>query len=325
MKNKILSLLALAIIALSACEKEFRFDEDGVLVPLTVMEDASLPSININGIQLHSETHGNPSDPMLVVIHGGPGADYRGMLSFKDLANDSMFVVFYDQRGSGLSQRVATDAYPNVQIFIDELDAVINHYRQNSSQKIILAGHSWGAILSTAYINQNPNDITGVILAEPGGFTWKQTETYLDRSRELNLFDELTNDFVYQDQFITGSDHNTLDYKMALSTAGNVTTGDVGFAPYWRYGAICSIASIELATNNPEQMNFTTNLNSYTSKVLFAYSELNTAYGVEHAVLVSSALPNAELVEILGSGHEMSHFGWNNFYPIIQNYLNEIL
>jgi len=325
MKNKILSLLALTIITLSACEKELRFDEDGVLVPLTVMEDASLPSVNINGIQLHSETYGNPPDPLLVVIHGGPGADYRGMLNFKDLANDSMFVVFYDQRGSGLSQRLDRNTYTNVQVFVDELDGVINYYRQSSSQKIILAGHSWGAMLATAYINQKPNEITGVILAEPGGFTWEQTEAYFGRSRTLNLFDELTNDFVYQDQFITGSDHNTLDYKMALSTAGNVTTGDVGFAPYWRYGAICSMASIELAINNPKQMNFTTNLNSYTSKVLFSYSELNTAYGVEHAELVSSALPNVELVEILDSGHEIPHFGWDNFYPIIQNYLSEIL
>lgn len=322
---KILRLLVLAIIMFSSCEKVFHFDEDGILVPLTVMEDNSLPSININGVKLHSEAFGNPSNPMLIAIHGGPGADYRGLLNFKQLVNDNMFVVFYDQRGSGLSQRLNKNEYSNVQVYIDELDAVISHYRQNSSQKIFLAGHSWGAMLATAYINQNLNDITGVILAEPGGFTWEQTVAYTDRCRELNLFNELTNDFVYQDQFITGSDHNTLDYKMALSTAGDVATGDIGQTPYWRWGAICSNSSINSAINNPEQMNFTTNLSNFTTKVLFVYSEQSTAYGLEHAELVSSAFPNVELVKILGCGHGIPHFGWNNFYPIIQNYLNELL
>lgn len=325
MKNELLSILALTFLSLCACQKELSFDKDGLLVPLTVMEDASLPSIIINGVKLHSETYGDPSNPMLVVIHGGPGGDYKGMLNFKDLVNDNMFVVFYDQRGSGLSQRLEASAYSDIQQYIDELDAIIGYFSQNSNQKVVLAGHSWGAMLATAYINQNPNNIAGVILAEPGGFTWEQTEAYIGRSRALSLFDETTNDFVYQDQFITANDHNVLDYKMALSSAANVSTGDLGFSPYWRYGSICSSASIEMAINNPEQMDFTTNLSDYTTKILFAYSELNTAYGSEHASLLSSYLPNVELVLIHDSGHEIPHFGWDNFYPIIQNYLNEII
>jgi len=325
MKTKILSLLAIAIIGLHSCSKERSFEEDGALVSLTVMEDASIPAININGVRLHAETFGDPNDPILVVIHGGPGADYRGLLNFSDLANDDMFVVFYDQRGSGLSQRIDASEYNAVQGYIDELDGVINYYRQSIDQPVVLAGHSWGAMLATAYINQKPDEITGVVLAEPGGFTWEQTETYFSNSRKLELFAELTNDFVYQDQFITGSDHNTLDYKMALTTAGDVTTGDPGSTPYFRYGGICNIASIELDPNNPDQMDFTTNLSNYETKVLFAYSELNTAYGLMHAQLVSQALSNVELVEIQGCGHEMPHFGWNNLYPIVQNYLTEIL
>jgi len=322
MKLQFLSLLIIALL-FNACE-ELAFEDNGALVPLTVMEDSSLPAININGILLHSETYGNPSHPMIVVIHGGPGTDYRSLLNYKQLANDSMFVVFYDQRGAGLSQRIDKSQYSSVQDFIDELDAVINHYRQNSTQKVVLAGHSWGAMLATAYINQEPDNITGVILTEPGGFTWEQTLAYIQRSRALKLFDELTNDFVYQDQFITGSDHNTLDYKMILGTAG-VSEGDTGPIPYWRYGAICNMTSIEMAINNPEQMDFTANLSNYNTKILFGYSELNTAYGLEHAELVSGALPNVELVEITGSGHEMPHFAWSNLYPRIKTYLNEIL
>ena len=302
-----------------------KYSDHGVVVPLTVLEDSTLPSINILDVQLHSETFGDPSNPMLVVIHGGPGADYRSQLNFKQMAEDSLYVVFYDQRGSGLSQRLDESGYPNVQIYIDELDGVINHYRNDNEQPIVLAGHSWGAMLATAYINQNPTRITGAILAEPGGFTWDQTKTYFSNSRKLKLFGESTNDFVYMDQFITASDHNTLDYKMALSLAADSSTGDTESPSFWRYGWICNNTSLTIATENPEQMDFTTQLEQYTPKVLFAYSEFNPAYGIEHAELVSAAYTNVDLVEIKGCGHEIPEFGWSNFYPVIKNYLIETL
>jgi len=126
MKTKILvSTMALVIILFGSCEKKLSFNTSGVLVSLTVMEDTSLSSIIINGVKLHAETYGDINDPILLVIHGGPGADYRSMLNFSQLAQDSMFVVFYDQRGSGLSQRLAPDAYTSVQEYIDELDGLL--------------------------------------------------------------------------------------------------------------------------------------------------------------------------------------------------------
>jgi len=321
MKHLIFSLLAL-IFTLTSCSKQMQ--DPGLLVPLTVVEDSSLPSISVNDVLLHSESFGDPTDPLLIVVHGGPGADYRALMNFQDLVDEGLHVVFYDQRGSGLSQRLEASEYDHVQVFIDELAGVIDYYRTDD-QEVILAGHSWGAMLATAYVNQNPEKIKGLILAEPGGLTWEQTEAYIGRTRALTLTSEQTNDFVYQDQFITGDDHNTLDYKFALTTAGDIGTGDEEAPTYWRYGAVCNSASIELAMNHPEQLNFKENLSAYSPKVLFSYSALNPAYGAEHAALVSAPFQNVELVEIADCGHEMVQFGWNNFLPVLQNYLTEIL
>ena len=74
-------------------------------VAATVVDDASLPQIEINGVRLHAETYGDPSNPVIIVLHGGPGGDYRSQLGARSLA-DTNFVVFYDQRGAGLSERV---------------------------------------------------------------------------------------------------------------------------------------------------------------------------------------------------------------------------
>ena len=323
--NFLLTILFIAV--LSSCEeRELDMNEPGNLVPLLVIEDPGLPSITINGTQLHSETFGNPSDPMIVAIHGGPGGDYRSILNCKEFANDGFFVVFYDQRGSGLSQRHNTDIY-NVQIYIDDLGAVIEHYRQSENQKVILMGHSWGAMVATEFVNQYPEQIDGLVLMEPGGFTWDVTLDYINRSRPMELFNETVNDYVYLDQFITSDQHNVLDYKanlnMFVSFADGNEVGNAGPYPFWRNGAVCNSATIKYAEEN--SFDFTANLSQFTNKVLFTYSELNKAYGLEHAELVSSAFPNVQLVKIDGTGHEIPYFGWSNFYPVALSYLNETI
>ena len=166
-KTNFMSVVLIVTFTLVGCAKELTVKEPGNLVPKTVTEDPSLPSLAVNGTTLHAETFGNPDSPMVVMLHGGPGADYRSMLKLKALAGDGYFVVFYDQRGTGLSQRHNKSIY-SIQVMLDDLTAVINRYRKSSNQKIFLLGHSWGAMLATAYVNAYPAAINGVILAEPG-------------------------------------------------------------------------------------------------------------------------------------------------------------
>jgi len=326
MKNLLLVFVAAAMAAItfSSCEI-LEPNDPGLLVPLTVDQDPSLPSIAVNGTQLHSETFGNPNDPMIVVLHGGPGGDYRSMLNCSKFSADSFLVVFYDQRGSGLSRRHNKEIY-TIQLFIDDLDAVINYYRRNPNQKVILIGQSWGAMLATAYINEHPGAVSGVVLMEPGGLTWHDAEEYIKRCRSLKPFDETSNDYVYLDQILTGDDHNELDYKAALQAAADYSkgnrVGNPGPYPFWRKGAVCNSAATEYARNHP--FDFTTNLQQFTTNVLFAYSQLNEAYGKAHAQMVSSAFPKAQLVEIMGTGHEIPYFGWNRFYAVARTYLNTI-
>jgi len=326
MKTLFLLFLAAATAAVTfvSCDT-VQWNDPGRLVPLTVDEDPTLPSIAVNGTRLHAETFGNPNDPMVVVIHGGPGSDYRCMLNAARLAADSFFVVFYDQRGSGLSRRHPKESYTSEQIFVDDLDGVIKYYRK-PGQKVMLMGLSWGAMLATAYVNEYPAEISGLILMEPGGLTWPDAKAYVKRWMSIDFFDETANDYLYLDQFVTSNDHNTLDYKMGLQSVADFAEGNKlgnpGPTPFWRRGAICNIASTEYA--NAHSFDFTTNLQQYTTKVLFAYSELSKAYGRSWAEQVSSAYPNVELVEVKGTGHEMVYWGWESLYPAARTYLNTV-
>ena len=328
MKHFFLAIVAAAVmaVAFNACEI-LDPEHPGDLVPMTVDEDPSLPSISVNGTLLHSESFGDPNDPMLVVLHGGPGGDYRGMLKCTTFVDDHFFVVFYDQRGSGLSKRHDKELYvaQGPALFIDDLSGVIRHYRK-PGQKVYLMGLSWGAMLATAYVNEHPDDISGVVMMEPGGFTWSDTEEYLKRWQTMDLFAETINDRVFVDQIITGSDHRKLDYKAAIQGAAEHAEGNKlgieGPSPFWRMGAVCAAGAFEYASSH--SFDFTTHLGQFDKPVLFAYSEFNQAYGKSHAERVSSAYPRVQLAEIRGTGHNIAYFGWENFYPIAKSYLNTV-
>lgn len=329
MKSKMMYLAAILFLTASlwSCKKELNPNDPGALVPETVDLDASLPSITVNGTQLHSEAFGNPANPMVLFLHGGPGADYRNGLNVKNLVNDNYYVVFYDQRGSGLSKRHPKNSY-SIQLMLDDLTAVIQHYRSSPTQKVFLFGHSWGAMLTAAYINKYPNAVNGAILAEPGGFNWDELQQYSENSRRLKLFDEATNDALYPDQFLNGkeNEHAILDYKLALASsftyAKNNEEGIEGSSPFWRNGAAVIKKLFEIAEK--EGFDFRSNLGKFTTKVLFLYSENNRAYGEAFAQREASAFPNVQVSKVNGTGHEMIYFKWDNVYSLTLPYLNSL-
>lgn len=327
MNLKFIALAGLTSILMSSCEKELEFNQPGNLVPKTVIEDPSLPSISVNGTMLHAETYGNSTGSMVVFLHGGPGADYQNALNVKQLADNGYFVVFFDQRGTGLSQRHSKGTY-SIQLYIDDLSAVIEYYKTSVDQKVFLFGHSWGAMLAAAYINDYPENVDGVIFAEPGGFNKQLLDEYGESSRGLNLFSESTNDLLYHDQFMTGreDEHAILDYKLGISSsftyADDNDEGIEGPSPFWRNGAVVLSAFIDISED--DGFDFTTNLDQFETKTLFIFGENNKSYGLSFAQKESKFLPNTELVQINDTGHEMIYFKWDLVYPVVLNYLNSL-
>lgn len=115
----------------------------------TVADDPDLPRVELNGHLFHAETHGNPAHPTVIVLHGGPGGDYRTLLALTGLA-DRHHIVFYDQRGAGLSARTTAD-HLTPTTALEDLDAFFrcgwgfNGHTQIYNY-IITAGHCPGGV-----------------------------------------------------------------------------------------------------------------------------------------------------------------------------------
>ena len=141
-------LSILAVLPLSGC---LCASDPGNLVPKTVTEDPSLPAIDLAGTRFHSEAFGAPDAPVILVMHGGPGSDYRGLLPLKALASDGFKVVFWDQRGAGLSARHDADTI-DLDVYLEDLRLVIEHYAP--AQPVTFIAQSWGAMYATWVINE---------------------------------------------------------------------------------------------------------------------------------------------------------------------------
>jgi proline iminopeptidase len=282
--------------------------EPGNLVPKTVVEDPSLPRIEIAGALLHAEAFGDPAAPLVFVLHGGPGSDYRALLPLKALADDGYRVVFWDQRGAGLSQRFEESHY-TMAGYLEDLRLVIEHYTVVPGQPLVFIGHSWGAMYLTWFINEYGDyggRVRGAILSDPGAFTKAQLDDFMKGFMDsYSLTGEPLNDRLWVDQFMSPDDQARADYLMRVSALGGAPfehNDPNNPAPAWRVGAVVNHAMNKLAKQG---FDWTTNLAAFQQEVLFLRSDLDTVHTLEHQQRLAASWPVHEIITIAGTGHEM--------------------
>jgi len=132
-------------------------------LPRTTQFDRSLPSTVINGYRYHTESFGNADATPVIVVHGGPGLDFEYLKPLMELSNVYR-VIFYDQRGTGLSPRV-DKSFLTIEQNLDDLHAIVQHF--SNGKKVKLIGHSWGATLVVGFLSKHPEMVSQAIIAEP--------------------------------------------------------------------------------------------------------------------------------------------------------------
>jgi proline iminopeptidase len=285
-------------------------------VPETVAQDPALPHITIEGYTYHAETYGDPANPVVITIHGGPGSDYRSILALQALS-DEYFVVFFDQRGAGLSPRVDSVEI-TLESAIADLDSIVDYYRQG--EKVNLIGHSWGAMLALAYLGRYPQKVDHVVQAEPGflnsEFAQKWAEGTQIRYSIASVFyflktkfeslhvngpdDQASNDyFVHQWNLYPGDDHPQASYYCDGDKPNENET--------WRYGSVAAEALFQDAvdTNGNFDINLAEGVAQFKNTVLFMTGECQQLIGEAFQRQQMSLFPSAELAVISSAGHEM--------------------
>jgi proline iminopeptidase len=226
-------------------------------------------------------------------------------------------VVFFDQRGAGLSPRVDSTEI-TLESAIADLDSIVDYYEQE--EKVNLVGHSWGAMLASAYLGRYPQKVDHAVLAEPGflnaEFAQKWAEGTQIRYSIGSLFyflktkfeslhinrpdDQAANDyFVHQWNLYPGDDHPQAAYYCDGDKPDENET--------WRYGSVAANALFQeaLDANGNFDINLAAGVKQFKNTVLFMTGECQQLIGAEFQGQQMALFPSAELAVIPNAGHEM--------------------
>jgi proline iminopeptidase len=124
-----------------------------------------------------------------VFVHGGPGSTsyYFEALTVAPLVEQSMKMIYYDQRGCGRSDSAADRDYslPRMEKDMEELRVALG-YKQWA-----LMGHSFGGILVTNYAHDYPTSVSALLLIECTLNMHASMQSHLEFGlRELGITDQ---------------------------------------------------------------------------------------------------------------------------------------
>lgn len=287
-------LTALALVA-SVTNGCMSSADDGHLVPPTVVDDVSLPRFALaDGRLVHLQTFGDraPDRPVLIVLHGGPGGDHRDYLGLESFA-DRFFVVLWDQRGTGLSERVPDEELDGP-TYLADLDHLAREL--SPDRPVHLLGHSWGGAYATYYAQSFPERVDRLVLAEPGALDGAA-------ARHVNV---AGGDFGSGGlhQFLNTSDYllpdadARADYFYVIALAGlRDGAGLLGY-DFWRLGfrANLGINGWQGNFDGSYTFDFTTGIEAFDREVLFVTGASDGRLG--HAFQTTYQVPHFQQARV---------------------------
>ncbi len=282
-------------------------------MPQTTALDASLPRTVINGYPFHTEVYGGENLPVVIVLHGGPGGDFTYLRPLKALA-DEYRVIFYDQRGTGLSARESTDRH-TFDLFVEDLDALVDYY--GNGRPVRLIGHSFGGMLVTVYISRHGEKVSHAAVAEPGILTPEAHTAFLARwNGSMTLWSKAKAvPYFIAALFVRREDgHETKDYIMTkmLGSGNNPLYQCEGSAApaesAFRRAGSASLESMLPYMNGekPWHFNLTAGVERYSGKLLMLSGECSfIGYDFQERYHRASLPAAARHVLMKKTGHDM--------------------
>ncbi len=120
----------------------------------------SLEAVELGGVEQWLYLRGNDRDkPVLLYVHGGPGAPEMAYARDFGLRLEEHFVVVHwDQRGAGKSctSDVPDDSLRLEQYLADTVELVELLRRRFGVERVFLLGHSWGSVLGVLTAQRHP-------------------------------------------------------------------------------------------------------------------------------------------------------------------------
>ncbi|HEX4561920.1 MAG TPA: alpha/beta fold hydrolase, partial [Gemmatimonadales bacterium] len=121
--------------------------------------------------------------PLVVVLHGGPGASHDYLLPQYDLLAKGRELFYYDQRGGGQSP-VPREAPVGWEAHVADLEGIRVALGR---EQLVICGYSWGGLLGLLYTLRHPEQVERLALIAPAAITQGLRDEFeAEFSRRMN-------------------------------------------------------------------------------------------------------------------------------------------
>lgn len=126
--------------------------------------------------------------PLVVVLHGGPGASHDYLLPQYDLLAQGRSLFYYDQRGGGQSP-VSRDTPVGWREHVADLEEIRGGL---GLDRLTLCGYSWGGLLAVLYLLEHPARVERLALVSPASITAEYRQQFEKEFARRMLAPEIT-------------------------------------------------------------------------------------------------------------------------------------
>lgn len=118
--------------------------------------------VRVNGVRLHCLAAGNPSDPLVVLLHGFPEFSYSWRHQIPALAAAGFHVLAPDMRGYNLSDKPNRVCDYRLEELVEDVAALID--QRGGGKAAAVVGHDWGGIVAWHLSMWRPQRLAKLII-----------------------------------------------------------------------------------------------------------------------------------------------------------------
>lgn len=273
----------------------------------------------MNRIDICTESFGNPNDPAVLLIMGAMCSMVYWDEEFcQRLANTGRYVIRYDNRDVGRSVAYEPgNSHYTVVDMADDAVGVLDAYHITQAH---IVGMSLGGMIAQIVALRHPQRVPTITLIASSIFGSDDNNrnlppmdekilTYHAKGATLNWSDEesVANYLVAGSSLLCGSKH-TFDKKRAYSQV----TKEIK-----RANNLLSMFNHALLKGDDS---YEGKLKGINLPALVIHGTEDTVLPYEHGLALANEIPNASLLTLEGTGHEIHFDDWDHIINAISNH-----
>lgn len=277
------------------------------------------------GHEIHWQTSGNPEGRPVVWLHGGPGSSASPL--HRRFFDPALFwVIQFDQRGCGRSRPSGAILQNETAELITDIERLRMHL---GVSRWSVVGGSWGGALALLYAQTYPAHVDRMLLRSPFLCTWAEIENFMEHPPQAcqarwhvlkNLVPTHINLTILEYGYRVFCQEQDVQRQTRLAHAwaayeAAMNVHPMQAPPLSAFDDAALIARYRVQSHYLFHHCFVDQDILSRSRALeqiplvLVHGELDALCPVENSLAIQRVAPHAKLVQVAGSGHDLTDPG----------------